>query len=182
MKKYFYIEGYDTPGDIWSESIIDVLKKRKKIKKFIFLWKFPFEDHFFSDSPEKFMTNRLRHDLLEVGSTGIQFTEQPWVVTEAMNEDGQKFPDIYRVTITGKPGDDFFTIFNGSSIVVSEKALKVIKNVKNNSLEIIPFESEEVVKTILEDDIIEFTSEEKENILGEWQNTLNQITALKKPF
>jgi hypothetical protein len=88
------------------------------------------------------VTEDAKSKLMESGVTGVRFADAETTTSELFREiyPGRKLPRFAWLQVTGRAGQDDFGLVANKRLVISERALDVLKGLQLNDALIEPFE------------------------------------------
>jgi hypothetical protein len=101
-------------------------------------------DELLESTPCYIASERLAHDIERAGLTGVRFDEAEVTTSQQFRElyPNRQLPKFVWLKVEGKPGMEDFGIAPGLRLVVSQRALELLKHVGvSHAASITPFES-----------------------------------------
>jgi hypothetical protein len=134
--KYFFIEP-EVAGGFGENTVIDRSSGKMVVRKLHYELDGWDGDVLLERCPCFIVTEDAKKKLQSIGATGIRFDEVEVTTSELYKElySDQRLPKFVWLQIVGRPAQDDFGMAKGLMLVVSERALKVLKGLSiNNAL------------------------------------------------
>ena len=139
--KYYQIEP-EVAGGIGEHSEIDRSSGKMVVRKLHYYFDGWLGDVLLESCPCFIVTEAAKKKLQSIGATGIKF-DKVEVTTSAFFQDrypNRQLPKFVWLQIDGKPGQDDFGIAPSPGLVISERALVVLKGLGISNALVTPFE------------------------------------------
>ena len=139
--KYFVIEP-EVAGGIGEHSVIDRSSGKMVVRKLHYEFDGWLGDELLESCPCFIVTEGAKKKLQSIGATGIKF-DKVEVTTSGFFQDvhpNRQLPKFAWLQIVGEPGRDDFGIAQDLRLVISERALEVLRGLGISNALVTPFE------------------------------------------
>lgn len=139
--KYFYIEP-EVAGGLGENTVIDPSVHPPIISKLHYEFDGWLGDLLLETFPCFIVTKDAKRKLQSIGATGIRFDEVEITTSEMFRGlyPNRQLPEFFWLQIQGKPGQDDFGIADDLGLVISERALEVLRELGISNALVTPFE------------------------------------------
>ncbi|MGA2224073.1 MAG: hypothetical protein ABSH41_06505 [Syntrophobacteraceae bacterium] len=139
--KYYQIEP-EVAGGIGEHSEIDRSSGKMVVRKLHYEFDGWGGDELLESTPCFIVSERLAHEIERAQLTGISFDDVEVTKSDQFEElyPNRQLPKFVWLQIDGKPGQDDFGIGKDPGLVISERALEVLKGLGISNALVTPFE------------------------------------------
>src|SRR5260370_42333268 len=140
--KYYLVEP-EVPGGFGDGTVLDRSGPYLKVTKLHYRFDGWLGDDFLTSHPIFFATRRLAEEVKLNKLTGVALSNMeasPSEIFEAFHP-GHRLPEFIWLKIDGKPGSDDFRIVGNGKLIISAKALAVLRSFNLNYCRIAPYPS-----------------------------------------
>ena len=139
--KYYQVEP-EVAGGIGEHSLIDRSSGKMVVRKLHYVFDDWGSDVLVESCPCFIVTESAKKKLQSIGATGIRFDKVEVTTSELFQElvPDLKLPKFVWLQIEGIPGQDDFGIGKAPGLVISERALEVLKGLGISNALVTPFE------------------------------------------
>ena len=140
--KYYQIEP-EVAGGIGEHSVIDRSSGKMIVSKLHYEFDGWLGDALLTSCPCFIVTESAKKKLQSIGFTGIRFDEVEVTTSEFFQDryPNRQLPKFVWLQVVGKPGEDDFGIGQAYGLVISERALEVLKGLGVSNALITDYES-----------------------------------------
>ena len=139
--KYFYIEP-EVAGGLGKNTVMDRSVHPPIFRRLHYEFDGWPDDALLTSFPCFIVTEAAKKKLQSVGLTGIRFDRVEVTTSEAYQElfPNQQLPKFVWLQIDGKPGKDDFGFAQNARLIISERALEVLRGLGISNALVTPFE------------------------------------------
>jgi hypothetical protein len=139
--KYYQIEP-EVAGGIGEHSVIDRSSGKMVVRKLHYEFDGWGGDELLESTPCFIVSERLAHEIERAQLTGISFDDVEVTKSNQFEElyPNRQLPKFVWLQIDGKPGQDDFGIGKDPGLVISERALEVLKGLGISNALVTPYE------------------------------------------
>ncbi len=140
--KYYRVEP-EVAGGFGERTIIDRSSGKMVVRKLHYEFDGWLGDVLLESCPCFIVTETAKKTLQSAGLTGVRFDKVEVTASELFEQlyPNRRLPKFVWLQIIGKPGQDDFGMAKGLMLVVSERALEVLKGLGISNALVTPFEA-----------------------------------------
>ncbi|MDR6937889.1 hypothetical protein [Luteibacter sp. 3190] len=138
----YYVVEPEVAGGFGENTKIDHSSGRMEVERLHYKFDGWLGDQLLESTPCYIASEQLAEAISREGLSGVQFAEVEISVSDQFSEmyPNRKLPRFVWLKVSGSPGDDDFGIASGLRLVVSERALNLLKRMGiSHAASIIPF-------------------------------------------
>ncbi len=126
----FYIVEPEVPGGLGERTVIDYSSRGTPIRSLHFVFEGWMGDELVTSTPCFLVTERLAAEIQRQGLSGVSFDSVEVTVSPEFEElqPDCKLPVWLWLRVCGKPGEDDFALHDDIDLVVSDRALQLLKH------------------------------------------------------
>jgi hypothetical protein len=140
----FYVVEPEVAGGFGKHTVIDRSSGKMVVQKLHYQFDGWLGDELLESAPSYIASERMAHEIERAQLTGVRFDDVEVTTSDQFRElyPDRQLPKFIWLKVEGNAGHDDFGIAPGLRLVVSERALELLKKIGfSNAASITPFES-----------------------------------------